>query len=246
MMQSRGRARFAVLVPFTNVNLEPDMVLMRPGGVSLHFARLGGYDAEVIPDDAQMQQLGDSDLDEPLRLIMAVKPDVILYGCTSATLTHGPTFDRELAERIKATSGAQTVTAASALVHGLRTLGVRRVGFASPYVSAINDMAVDFLAQSGVETLQRSECGEALGNSEQGALEPQSVYELGVAADHPDVEAIVLSCTDMRSVEVIARLEATLGKPVVSSNQAMMFQSMQLAGVDEGMAGFGQLMERVA
>ena len=122
-MTSRGRARIGVLVPFTNTNLEPDMVLLRPDGVSLHFARLGGYDADEIPDEKQMKGLGAADLDEPLRLLAGVKPDVIIYGCTSATLSHGPEFDRTLAARIHADSGAHTVTAAGALVNALDVLG---------------------------------------------------------------------------------------------------------------------------
>ncbi len=69
MRQSRGRARIGVLVPFTNTNLEPDFALMCPDGVSLHFARLGGYDEEEIPGAEQMQGLGAADLDEPLRLL---------------------------------------------------------------------------------------------------------------------------------------------------------------------------------
>ncbi|WP_298938320.1 Asp/Glu racemase [uncultured Ruegeria sp.] len=242
MTPSRGRARFGVLVPFTNTNLEPDMGLLRPDGVSLHFARLGGYDQDEIPDSEQMHGLGAADLSEPLRLLQGVKPDVIFYGCTSATLTHGPSFDRELAKQIKQDSGAQTVTAAGALVHALQTLNAKRIGFASPYVPAINDMAVAFLAETGVETVRRSEVNGTLDNYGQGALTPDAVYELGRAADHPEGEAVVLSCTDMRSVEVIARLEAKLGKPVITSNQAMMFQAIQLAGFGNALSGFGRLL----
>ena len=244
MTQSRGRGRFGILVPFTNTNLEPDMALFRPVGVSMHFARMGGYDQDEIPDADQMHGLGAADLDEPLRLLQGVRPDVIMYGCTSATLTHGPAFDRRLAERIKADSGAETVTAAGALVHALKTLGVTRIGFASPYVSAINDMAIAFLAETGIETLARSEVSDALDNYGQGELDPQAVFDLGLAADDPEAEAIVLSCTDMRSVEVIARLEDAVGKPVISSNQAMVFQAMQLAGIGEALQGYGQLLER--
>ena len=233
-----------MLVPFTNTNIEPDMVLLRPAGVSLHFVRMGGYDEDEIPDAVQMEGLGAADLDEPLRLLTGVKPDVILYGCTSATLTHGPSFDRALAARIRMESGAETVTAAGALVHALATIGVRRIGFASPYVAAINDKAVEFLSETGVETLQRSEVEETLDNAGQGALEPDRVFSLGLAADHPDAEAIVLSCTDMRSVETIARLEATVDKPVISSNQAMAFQAMQLAGIGDPLSGYGRLLER--
>ena len=211
MTQSRGRARFGILVPFTNTNLEPDMALLAPDGVSMHFARMGGYDEDEIPDAEQMRGLGSSDLDDTLHLLQGVRPDVILYGCTSATLTHGPAFDRDLAAKIRTESGAKTVTAAGALVHALKSLSARRIGFASPYVAAINDMAIEFLATSGIETVARSEVGAALSNHGQGDLGPDAVFDLGLAADHPDAQAIVLSCTDMRSVEIIDRLEAELG-----------------------------------
>lgn len=246
MTASRGRARLGILVPFTNTNLEPDMVLLRPEGVSLHFARLGGYDEDEIPDETQMQNLGAADLGEPLRLLIGARPEVVIYGCTSATLTHGPRFDRDLAATIAARSGAKTVTAAGALVHALGHLSVTRIGFASPYVAAINDLAVDYLASMGVGTLQRSEVSDTLDNVGQGAMDPDAVFALGLAADHPEAQALVLSCTDMRSVEVLARLEAAVGKPVICSNQAMMFEALGLLGIDTPLPGFGSLLERHA
>ncbi|WP_170477153.1 maleate cis-trans isomerase family protein [Ruegeria arenilitoris] len=245
MKSSRGRARFGVLVPFTNSNLEPDMAMMCPEGVSLHFGRMGGYDEDKIPDEKQMHGLGAADLDEPLRLLMGVKPDVVIYGCTSATLTHGLQFDSALAERIRSSSGAKTVTAAGALVNALKTLGTRRIGFASPYVKAINDMAVKFLDEAGIRTVARSEVDETLDNEGQGALGTSRVLELGLRADHPEADAVVMSCTDMRSVEVLSQLEQELGKPVICSNQAMVFQAMQMLEIFEPVQGFGQLLDQV-
>jgi len=241
---SRGRARFGILVPFTNTNLEADFALMRPDGISMHFSRLGGYDEDEIPDEIQMQGLGASDLDEPLHLLMGVKPDVVIYGCTSATLTHGPDFDRQLAEKIRAGSSAATVTAAGALVYAMRTLNIKSVGFASPYVPAINDMAIRFLEQEGIGTVMRSEVNEALSNDGQGALSPQAVLELGLKADHGDAEALILSCTDMRSVEIVEELEAATGKPVITSNQAMLYQALKAIGYSEPQLGFGSLLAR--
>ena len=55
-------------------------------------------------------------------------------------------------------------------------------------------------------------------------------------------EAIVLSCTDMRSVEIISRLEAYVGKPVITSNQAMAYEALRLMGIDDPVEGFGQLL----
>ena len=237
MHNSRGRARFGVLVPFTNSNLEPDMALLRPGGVSMHFARMGGYDADEIPDEAQMQGLGAADLEEPLALLSGVKPDVILYGCTSATLTHGPEFDRALTEKIKQDSGAQTVTAAGSLIQALQAIGAKTIGFASPYVPNINDMAIDFLERSGIKTIVRSEVQETLDNDGQGGLTPDRVYELGCGAEHKNA--------DMRSVEVIDALEERLGKPVVTSNQAMLFTCLQKLQMTDVIDGYGSLLRRV-
>ena len=241
---SRGKARIGVLVPFTNTNLEADMALLRPDGVSVHFARLGGYDVDEIPDASQMAGLGSANIDDTLRMLSGAKPDVIMYGCTSATLTHGPAFDTDLASKIARQSGAGTVTAAGALVAALQTLEVTQIGFASPYVARINDDAITFLAGSGIDTVRRSEVSEALDNYGQGELTPQKVFDLGLAADHPDAQAVVLSCTDMRSVEIIDRLESEIGKPVITSNQAMLFAAMQHLGHGYD-KGFGQLFQRL-
>lgn len=241
---SRGTARLGVLVPFTNCNLEPDLVMLRPAGVSLHFARLGGYDRDEVPDEKQMAALGTADLEEPLRLIAGARPDAVLYGCTSATLTHGLAFDRSLAERIEAECGAITLTAAGSLLTALQTLGVTRIGFASPYVGAINRQAVVFFAEAGIETCACADIGRELGNYGQGELTPEEVFELGRRANHPDAQAIVLSCTDMRSVETIARLEEALGKAVVSSNQAMVFAALRALSIEAPDVAVGSLMQQ--
>jgi len=243
---TRGRARIGVLVPFTNTNLEPDMAMMCPGGVSVHFTRLGGYDEDEVPDEDQMAELGAADLDGPLHLLQGVKPDVILYGCTSATLAHGPAFDRGLSARIKDQSGAETVTAAGALVHALRSLEATQIAFASPYVASLNDRAIAFLEDEGITTVSRAEVTERLGNAGQGAMQPDAVVKLALQADSPQAQVMVLSCTDMRSTEVIWEIEKKLGKPVVTSNQAMMFQTMQLLGMDVAPEGFGRLFESIA
>ena len=227
MTEPRSLAKIGVLVPYTNTNLEPDMALMHVPGTTLHFQRMGGYDVDAIPGSEQMAGLGASDISHDLRMISGVRPDAVLYGCTSATLTHGPSFDAELAERIKIGSGAVSLTAAGALVAGIKAVGAEKVGFSSPYLGEINDQAVAFMAQNGIETVSRADVGRELGNYGQGELTPDEVFDLACRADHPKAQAIVLSCTDMRSVEAIVRIEAALGKPVVTSNQAMMFALVQ-------------------
>lgn len=227
MTEPRNTAKIGVLVPFTNTNLEPDLALMRPPGTTLHFQRLGGYDVDEIPGADQMAGLGASDITHDLRMISGVRPDVVLYGCTSATLTHGPEFDADLARRIKSRSGALCLTAAGSLVAAIQALGFTRIGFSSPYLGEINDQAVEFLGSNGIETVCRADIGRELGNYGQGELTPDEVFDLAIRADAPEAQAIVLSCTDMRAVEAVERIETHLDKPVVTSNQAMMFCLMR-------------------
>ncbi len=239
----RSGSKIGVLVPYTNVNLEPDLTLMPPEGATLHFERLGDYDIDAVPGTDQMARLGASDISESLRLICGVRPAAVLYGCTSATLTHGPEFDRDLARRVKAASGAVSITAAGALIAAIQALGVTKVGFSSPYLGEINDQAVAFLAGSGIETIKRHDIGRALGNYGQGKLAPDEVFDLALGADGAEAEAIVLSCTDMRAVEAVDRIEAATGKPVVTSNQAMVFVLCRALGLCRPKGAPGRLFD---
>ncbi|MEM7426388.1 MAG: Asp/Glu racemase [Pseudomonadota bacterium] len=240
---SRGRARIGVVVPVSNTNLEPDMQLMRPDGASMHFARAGGYDLDEVPDAAQMKKLALNSLGSVMTDLAAARPDVVLYGCTSATLAHGPEFDREFCGKISAITGAPAITAAGSLVQALTAMDIRKIAFSSPYVAALNDDAIGFLGACGFETVSRMDVNEDLGNYGQGELTPDEVFDLGTGADSADAEALVLSCTDMRAVETITRLEAELGKPVITSNQAMIFAaSLQLGLEPAHVPEYGQLL----
>ena len=235
--ESRGRARIGVIVPVSNANLEPDMALMRPAGVSLHFQRAGGYDLDKVPDSEQMRQFALASLDQVLDDLCAVRPDIVLYGCTSATLSMGPDYDREFCARIETCAGVPAVTAAGALVEALDALDAHTIGFCSPYTEELNREAAAFLGACGRQLIQSAYVGEDLGNYGQSDLKPAAVYDLGRRACHDRADAVVMSCTDMRAVEVIEDLEAATGKPYVTSNQAMMFAALRRLGLDGTVPG---------
>ncbi|MBV1865770.1 MAG: aspartate/glutamate racemase family protein [Rhodobacteraceae bacterium] len=235
--------KIGVLIPFTNTNLEPDLGHMCPANTTFHFTRIGGYDLDEIPDAGQMQDMGGADISAALRLIAGVRPDMVLYGCTSATLTHGVAFDRRLAARIQAEMGVPAVTAAGALVKGLQAVNARQIGFASPYVGAINRQAVAFLDQAGFETVNIAKVEGTLNSHQQGELTVGQIVELALQADHPDADAIVMACTDLRAVEAISQIEAALKKPVITSNQAMIHAVGLSLGVWPVATGFGRLFD---
>jgi maleate cis-trans isomerase len=75
-----------------------------------------------------------------------------------------------------------------------------------------------------------------------GRLEAWSAYDLGHAIDRPDAEAVVLSCTNWKTMEAIERLERELGKPVLSTTQVTLWAALRIVGGVEGIAGYGQLL----
>ena len=218
----RGTARLGFVVPVSNTNLEPDMYSTQPAGTSVHFVRAGGYDLDKVPDSEQMARFADASLEPVLRDLGAARPDVVAYGCTSATLTRGPGYDHAFCGKMHELTGVPCVTAAGALYEALVRLGTNKISFTSPYTRRLNQEGADFLATAGLDVINVAYIGRDLGNYGQSGLKPAEVFELGVSADHPEAECIVLSCTDMRAVETLDALEQHLGKPVISSNQALM------------------------
>lgn len=228
---SRGRARLGIVVPVSNTNLEPDMVLLAPSGVSLHFARAGGYDVDQVPDERQMRQYSDTPVDDIVVSLVHCRADLIVYGCTSATLAQGPAYDRAFRANIERLAGVPAVTAASALVQVLHALEIERFAFTSPYVASLNDLAIEFLEASGMRCVHRADAPEPLGNAAVGDTRPEEIIEIALRADHPAAEALVISCTDYRATEAIEELEARLDKPVVTSNQASLLVALRRLGI---------------
>ncbi len=234
--------RIGLIVPSSNTNAEPDCISLCPVGVTIHSARSGGYDVDAIPDSTEMRNFVRQSLDQTCKDLMDACVDVIAYGCTSATLSEGPEFDSEFCQKIEDMTGRPAVTTAGALVEAVQQIGVTRVAFTSPYVKMLSQEAVDYLEQSGIEVINEVSFDQQLSSIEQNALTPQDAYEMALKANHKDAQAIVISCTDYRALEAVTAIEKSLGKPVITSNQALMFACLKRLNVKfEKLTAGGQL-----
>jgi maleate isomerase/arylmalonate decarboxylase len=231
--------RIGMIVPSSNTNAEPDCQMLAPPGVTIHTTRSGGYDVKSIPDSDEMRRFARLSLDQHLQLLVDGRVELIAYACTSATLADGPGFDKAFCEEIAVKTGLPAVTTAGALVEAIRDIGATKVAFTSPYVYQLASEAVDFIEQCGVGVVNQVGFEQELSSLEQNALTPEDAYRMGINADHPQAEVLVISCTDYRAVEAIPALEQALQKPVVTSNSALMYACLKRLGVgmDEIKAG---------
>lgn len=155
--------------------------------------------------------------------------DVVGYGCTSGTAVIGP---EAIARHVRAGCGARHVTEPlSALVALCRARGVARLAFLSPYVEEVSATLRTALNAQGIATPVFGSFNEA-EETKVAKISAGSLHDAAMAlGTSDDVDAVFLSCTNLRTLDVIDGIEADLGKPVFSSNQALIWHMRALAGL---------------
>ena len=139
----------------------------------------------------------------------------------------------------------KAVTTSAAIVAALRSLGAVRLSIATPYGDTLNAHETSFLEGHGFHV----ERIVGLGIGEGGPSEYPLIAQTGIEKVHahasaafvPESDALVLLCTDFPTQPLIGALEAELGVPVVTSNQATLWACLRAAGLDDEPAALGRL-----
>jgi maleate isomerase len=172
-------------------------------------------------------------------ILPAGRLDVIAYGCTSGTIAMG---EATIARRIREVRpGIAVTTPFTAVLAGLAALQARHTILLTPYSLPVTMTMCDFLERSGIEVVRAATFDLKL-DSEMNRVSPASIRRAVHELDDADCEAVFVCCTALRANGVIEELERALGKPVISSNQALAWHALRLAGYREQVANFGRLL----
>ena len=165
--------------------------------------------------------------------------DVAAYGCTSATVIVGEEAVKlSLAAALPGVPGTTPITAAlAALAH----LKARRIALLTPYPESIHRAVVDYVKAKGLGISDEAGLGIAV-DREITEFPADELRRRILGLNHREADAIFISCTSLRIAGGIEELEAETGLPVVTSNQALAWHCLQLAGRPANLPGFGRLL----
>ena len=232
------RAKLGIIYPADGA-LDHEFWELVPSGVSVHITRISVPQEEqtLAVLEAQSQS---EDIEKAAADLNVIRLDAIAYACTSGSFVHGSGSDLEIIRRMETASGVPCTTTTTAAVRALKTLGSKKLSIITPYPDEINARLKIFLEDSGfkVVTLKGLGLYREIFNQPAGAA-----YQLAKASDSSAVDAILISCTNFRSIEVLQALEQDLGKPVLSANQVTVWDLLRLAGVNPVNEKFGKLYE---
>lgn len=230
------RAKIGYVLLATEQTIQDDVMALRPDGVGIHFARA------AIPDEitnATLAAQADCLAECASTLLSDGSLDVVCYACTSGSLVIGE--ERVFAELNKGAPEAKATSLITGVIRALRTLDARRVVIATPYLDEINEREADYLEQAGFDVLAISGLNLEK-DSDMVRVSPEYLEQFAVSVDRADADAIFVSCGALRTLDVVDRIERQAGKPVVASNQAMIWDTLRLAGIEDRFEGYGRLL----
>ena len=229
------RAKLGFVLLAMEQTITDDMMTLAPPGVGVHFTRA------AMPNQITAANLAGM-IDELAGASALLAPDagldVVCYACTSGSVVMG---EDEICHELRTGNpGAIATTLVSGVFAALDALDATRVVVATPYLDEVNDIEASYMRDRGYDVLDIVGLN-ITDDADMARVTPRSIRDFAVSLDRPDADAIFVSCGALRTIDVIDEIEARTSKPVVASNQAMMWHCLRLAGIDDRLEGYGRL-----
>ena len=166
------------------------------------------------------------------------KLDCVVYGCTSGTIASG--YDSIKNKINLAKPEAKVVTPSSAAVNALRKMKVKKISIFTPYSEKLNNDVVDYFKKENFIVTSNSYFDISYDN-DIAKVDPDYLFEVITKMDLREAEAVFLSCTNLPALNIVDKLEKKLNKIVLSSNQVLIWDTLQNIKKTEPVNGFGKL-----
>lgn len=234
MYGTRGSA--GLLVPSANTVVEPEFNATVPDGYVVHSARMRNTSAD-LDDSVAMLSHVERASDE----LASANVDVLVFACTASSFVEGPEGELKLRRTIERKGRADVVTTSDAVREALLSLNARRISMVTPYIAGLNALEVEFLEAAGIAVLAESGMG-VIDAYSIAAVDPEATIQLALQTIDPKSEALFLSCTNLKTFEILDDLERKTGVPVISSNSATLWATLKALGFNDVIQRLGSLL----
>lgn len=221
---------------------EGDFPRLVPEGVMLYFQKFPMHTPHgrvTCVDDLKqpVQVFADAAAE-----LMRFRPASMTLCGTGLSFCGGFGYDQMIIAKMKERNGnIPTTTSSTSVLDALKKMGIKKVSLAMPYLEDVALTAVKFFADNGLQINKYKWLGLPTAQKRMDDVSKEEIYHLAREVDDPDSEAVIISCVNLNAIDLIEPLEADLMKPVVTSNQATMWNCLRMAGVNQKMQGFGRL-----
>jgi maleate isomerase len=233
------RAAIGLVVLATDQTMETEFRRLMPlDGVGLYCSRIYN-DIEITPETLRALK---PRIAPGTELILPGCPlDVVGFGCTSATMTLGENVVFE--EIRKARPGIKATTPITAAFAAFDALKAKRIGVLTPYTAEVNRVVKAYFEDRGAHIAAFGSF-EKLDDREAARISLDSIEAAArEMAKRAEIDMIFISCTSLRLSERIGEIEAAAGVPVTSSDHALAWHCLRLAGVEDRIKGAGKLFQ---
>jgi maleate isomerase len=226
--------RIGQIVPSSNTTMETELPAMFRAREGVAPERFTFHSSRMRMKKVTKEELMamDADSDRCAAELSDARVDVLGYACLVAIMSMGKGYhcqsERRLHEvTVREGAPAPVVTSAGALVHGLKTLGARKIAMIAPYMKPLTQMVAEYIEAEGIEVLDRVAL-EIPDNLEVGRRDPLALLEIYKDLNLEGIDALVLSsCVQMPSLAAIPIVEQAVGLPVVSAAVCTTYQMLQ-------------------
>lgn len=223
------RARIGI-IHLSTAMMDHEFWEMAPEGVSIFCTRLRGHPPDI-------EGLKDATKD-----LIECKLNSVLYACTSGSFGPGPEWNDLLIKTMEKITGVPATTNSQGIVEALRALGAKNVSVSTPYNKEYNQKLKAFLEAKGFTITGIKRTPITIDDYGKFLYPPEQAYLLAKETYTPETDAHLISCAGWRTLPIIEKLENDIGKPVVTSVQAVMWHALKLTGLKVKMEGKGKLL----
>ena len=221
-------ARAGCIIPSSNRMVEQEMLEAFPPDVKPHVTRLRMTGPNRAPLDAVLPRI-----EEATQALTDAHCGVVAFHCTANSMQEGLSGEERILGAMTRAGAPQATTTATAVRRAFDALGARKVVLITPYDQATTDHEAEFLQEAGYQVLQAM--GFALKGSDAYCATPPAFWRDRVLeAARGDAEVYFVSCANISVLGVIEELEQRLRRPVVTSNQAVVWDCVNRLGAGGG------------